>query len=216
MRIQAALAFLAALPLASCVSTKTLADPTLLIHSPEGTELGVATEWGAVFLGRFARGGEVDVTAWFADGPSLENSVVEPIGGGLYTAETNIRLPRIEVTFRAPQQGEPVRVFGRSGGDVWSIPSEVRRDPRVEGILLRPRGGLTGAPEQVGAGVYVGEDELSYQLLGLVSGRIRIVDDNGRGVDYVTVIGPKDLWRLVAHNRDLQQKPRWVYREDVL
>ena len=206
----------ALLLLASCVSTRKLVDPTLLIHSPEGTELGVSTEYGALFLGLYARGGEIDMTAWFGDGPSLEGSVVEPLGAGLYTAETDIRLPSVPLAYHTPRRGDTVVVLGRRGSESWSLTAAVRTDPRVEGILLRPTGGLTGAPNQVGAGVYVGEEVQSFRLLGLVTGRIRLVDAEGVAVDYVTVVGPTDLWRLVAHRRDLQRKPRWVYREDLL
>jgi len=207
---------LAAALCASCVSTKELADPTILVHSPSGTELGVSTEYGTVFLGRFARGGEIDVTAWFGDGPSLESSVVEPLGAGLFTAETEIRLPAVRLAFHQPQNGAPVIVRGRNGANVWSLEAAVRTDPRVDGILLRPTGGLKGSEEQIGAGVFIGEELEDYRLLGLVSGRIELVDAAGAVTEYVTVVGPTDLWRIVAHGRDLQRKTRWVYREDIL
>jgi hypothetical protein len=200
----------------SCVSSKELADPTILVHSPAGTELGVSTEYGTVFLGRFARGGEIDVTARFGDGPSLESSVVEPLGAGLFTAETEIRLPAVPLAFHQPQNGAPVTVRGRSGGGTWSVSTSVRADPRVDGILLRPTGGLSGAEEQIGAGVFVGEELEDYRLLGLVSGRIELVDPGGAVAEYVTVVGPTDLWRIVAHRRDLQRKAHWVYRDDIL
>jgi hypothetical protein len=205
-----------ALLAAACVTTKELADPTILVHSPDGTELGVSTEFGTVFLGQYARGGEIDVTAWFGDGPSQEASVVEPIGAGLFTAETEIALPAVPLAYHLPKSGTPVVVRGRIGGRPWEIGAEVRVDPRVDGVLLRPGGGLTGAADQIGAGVFVGDEPHVRRLLGLVSGRLRVTDASGAAVDYVAVVGPASLWRLVAHRRELQRKPRWVYREDVL
>jgi len=74
----------------SCVGSRTLTDPTLEIRTPHGSELGVSTDYGVIFLGRTAQSGSVEITAWFGDGPSIESSVIEPIGGGLYTAETEI------------------------------------------------------------------------------------------------------------------------------
>ena len=217
MRSPRCLALVAlALLSASCVTNRKLTDPTLLIHSPEGTELGVATEYGAVFLGRFARGGEVDITAWFGDGPSLENSVVEPIGGGLFSAETDLRLPQVPLTYEDPPHNRWVTVQGRSGTDPWLVETQVQRDERVEGLLLRPRGRLNGAAEQIGAGVFLGNEEDGYRLLGLVTGRVRLVDASGTSRDYVTVLGPTELWRLATVRRSLQEKPRWLYREDVL
>ena len=209
-------ALVACAALGSCVTSKEVVDPTILIHAPEGTELGVSTEFGTVFLGRYARGGEIDVSAWFGDGPSLETSVVEPIGAGLYTAETEILLPAVPLTFEQPKPGARVTVRGRVGAEPWELEGEVRTDPRVEGILLRPWAGLTGSPSQVGAGVYLGDSPEELRLLGLVSGRLRLIDADGDAVDYVTVVGPRDLWRLAAYRRDLSRKPRWVYREDVL
>ncbi len=198
------------------MGTEKLVDPTLVIYSNGETELGVSTEYGVVFLGKHAQGGEVDLSAWFGDGPSLESTVIEPIGGGLYTAEADIRLPSVPLVFHQPAHREIVTVLGRAGTSAWSEEAEVRRDPRVDGILLRPSGRLTGAPDQLGAGVYVGEEIQDYRLLGLVSGRIRITGSNGASIDYITVIGPQDLWRLVSHRRDHSHKRRWVYREDVL
>jgi hypothetical protein len=210
------LAALAAALAASCVTSKEIVDPTILVHSPDGTELGVSTEYGTVFLGRYARGGEVDLTAWFGDGPSLEASLVEPIGAGLFTAETEIDLPSVPLAYHSPRNGATVVVRGRIGGDPWEIEAEIRVDPRVDGLLLRPVGGLTGEPEQVGAGVFTTEEVDRRRLLGMVSGRIRLTAADGESVDYVAVVGASDLWRLVAHRRELQRKPHWVYREDVL
>lgn len=201
---------------AACLNTHEVADPTILIHSPGGTELGVSTDYGTVFLGRFTQGGEIDVTAWFGDGPSLETSVVEPLGAGLFTAETEIRLPAVRMSFDKPAQGTTVTVRGRRGNDPWSIETSVRTDERVEGILLRPTGRLNGNPDQIGAGVFMGEELEDYRLLGLVSGRISLVGADGSTVEYVTVVGPTDLWRIVAHRRDLQRKAHWVYRDDIL
>ena len=213
---QTLLALALAFAAASCVTSKELADPTILVHSNAGTELGVSTEFGTVFLGQYARGGEIDVTAWFGDGPSLEASIVEPIGAGLFTAETEIALPAVPLAYDAPKSGTEVLVRGRIGRDAWEVFSEVRHDPRVDGILLRPGAGLTGDVEQIGAGVYLGEEAHERRLLGLVSGRVRLVQPDGSQVDYVAVVGPTHLWRLAAHRRELSRKPHWVYREDVL
>ncbi|MCZ6597770.1 MAG: hypothetical protein O7B99_09045 [Planctomycetota bacterium] len=217
MRRRTAFSTLALLAvLASCSgATRELYDPTLLIVSENGRELGVSTDYGVVFLGRYAQGGEVDLNAWFGDGPSLETAVVEPLGHGLYTAEPEIRIPSVPLTFAEPRAGETVTVLGRTGGTRWSRLALVTRDSRVSGILLKPTVGVTGAPEQVGAGVYVGKGYQDFKLLGLISGRVRLVSDHGY-VDYVTVLGPEQLWRLVARPKMSQHKPRWVYREDIL
>ncbi len=66
------LALLALLALASCSGTRKLTDPVLNIRTSGGDELGVSTDHGVVFLGKYAERGEVDVTAFYGDGETLE------------------------------------------------------------------------------------------------------------------------------------------------
>lgn len=200
----------------ACQVTRNSADPTLIVDTPLGSELGVSTEYGVIFLGRTARSGPVDLTAWFGDGPSTEVTVIEPLGGGLYTAETEIRLPTVPMTFRTPAPGESVMVRGRRGRDPWQETVQVASDPRVSGILLPVPNELRDAPDQIGAGVYVSESEHELVFIGLVSGRLQLIDADGKRVDYLTVMGPDSLWRLVTFRREFQRKRDWVYREDIM
>ncbi len=203
----------------SCVGSRELIDPTLHIQAPGGaSELGVSTDYGIVFLGRVARSGEIEVTAWFGDGPSQERAVVEPVGGGLYTAETEIRLPSVALSFQDPAPGTVLRVYGRRRGESWQTEARIVRDERVDGLLLADSGGLRDASdEQLGAGVYVclDDDCRDKRLIGLVSGRLVLRDESGER-SYLTMVGPSELWRLVTHRRDLDRRRPWVYRPDIL
>jgi hypothetical protein len=202
--------------LASCVGHRRLYDPTLVLRGSSGErELGVATEYGIVFLGHATRSGQLEVTALFGDGPSVEPAVVEPIGGGLYTAETEIELPTVGICYDAPRPGTQVLVRGRRGWDVWESEVDVTSHPQVDGILLPMIGALRDAADQIGAGVYLEDDDHRLMLVGLVSGRI-VIDSGGRRSEYLTVVGPADLCRLVAHRREPPNQREWVYREDVL
>lgn len=208
---------LLAVGLVACQGARNVMDPTLEIRTPGGEELGVSTDYGVLFLGRTARSGEVQVVAWFGDGPDVEYSVIEPLGGGLYTAETQIRLPSIPITFRTPEPGAQVTVIGRRGATRWEAQATVLSDPRVEGLLLSIPSELRDAPEQVGAGIYVNDPDTGRQrVVALVSGRIELVDAQGNRVEYLTAMGPDQIWRLVARRQDLQNRRRWVYREDIL
>lgn len=205
----------------SCQGTRLLMDPTLRIDTEGGTELGVATEYGVVFLGRTATAGEVDVTAWFGDGPSVEPSVVEPVGGSLYTAETEIRLPWVQLTFEPPAVGSSVRIIGRNAdGSLWQEDVSVRSHSRVRGILLDVPGRLRReAADQTGAGVFVmseDEDPRKLKLLGLISGRVRLPMRDGSMRDYLAVVGPVTLSNLVTYHRQDVHRRRWVYRDDIL
>ena len=216
-----ALLRLALLPLfaciASCTGTRILADPTLVIQTQSGTELGVSTAYGVVFLGRTAQSGRVEITAWLHDGPSVESAAVEPIGGGLYTAETEIQLPAVPLSFDEPKPGTELLLIGRNRRGTWERTVEVRADPRVQGLLLSIPRELENAPDQIGTGVFLvdPDDDLARTFVGLVSGRIRLSTAEGDR-EYLTVVGPRDTWRLVTHRRDLGRRKRWIYRDDIL
>jgi hypothetical protein len=201
------------LALGSCAVTRNVQDPTVTIMTAGGTELGVSTSHGVVFLGSTARSGEVDMTVWYGDGPSIEASLIEPIGDGLFLAQGEIRLPMVEVAFHQPSPDDHIYARGRQGRDVWEIELFPTEDPRVEGLAFRPASPLPRDASQIGAGVFWTDPETDRPaLIGLVSGRVRL----GDGTEYVTAIGSEGLWRLVAVRRDSADERRWVYREDIL
>ena len=208
-----------ALPLllASCAGTRTLADPTLLIQTDGGRELGVSTEYGIVFIGRTASSGDVNMTVWFGDGPSQEKSSIEPLGGNLYTAEAEIRLPSVPLSFDDPVPGDVLTVVGREGGTVWSEDVLVLSDPRVYGIILEVPEKMRGRNDQVGAGIYsIPDGDLSkMRLVAIASGVITISTADG-DTDYLAAYGPQQLWRLVTHRRDHNRRKPWIYRDDIL
>lgn len=186
----------------------------MLVRTAGGNELGVSTEYGVLFLGRGAQSGQADLTAWFADGPSWESGTIEDEGGGLYAARAEIRLAAVPITFERPARGTEVLVRGRRGADVWEEESEVATHPRVTGLLLRLTDGLRDLEDdQVGAGVFVGPAG-SRRLLGLVSGRL-LLETEGERREFVTVLGPDELWRVVLRQKHGPTPPRWIYREDL-
>ncbi len=208
---------LVALFACACQGTRNLQDPTLVVQTDAGSELGVSTEYGVVFLGRSAPAGDVDITAFFGDGPSTEKTTIEPLGGGLYTAEVEIRLPSVPLHFERLERGDEVLIIGRRDGEAWQVPAAVKTDPRVEGLLLSIPSELRNAPDQVGAGVFIlFGSRWNKRLVGLVSGTLELVGADGERRAYLTVVGADELWRLVARRKEIERKRRWVYREDVL
>lgn len=201
--------------LAGCTGVRTLADPTVVIETSGGRELGVSTAYGIAFLGRTAQAGQIEVTAWFGDGPQTESTAVEPVGGGVFTAETEIRLPEAILNFVEPKPGQEVLVIGRHGSKIWKEKVAVKKHPQVEGLLLPVLREVESAPDQVGAGVFVEQEgDPNPELVGLVSGVLELTHE-GRTERYLTVVGMRDLWRLVAHRRELDKKRPRVDREDV-
>jgi len=219
--VSAALRLLAlvclALACGACVGTRKLSDPVLSIRTPKGSELGVATDHGLVFLGHTASSGRAEVTAWFGDGPSIEPIVIEPVGGGLYTAETEIRLPSVSISFVDPRPGQTLTLVGRDEQGTWEASVEVADEPRALGVLCTIPNQLRGHDNQTGAGVFVEdpEDEDRRLLVGLVAGIVSFQTSGGTR-EYLAVVGPQDLWRLVTHRHEVIKKRRWVYRDDIL
>tara|TARA_R110002126_G_scaffold1490_5_gene8760 strand:+ start:28208 stop:28858 length:651 start_codon:yes stop_codon:yes gene_type:complete len=210
------LAMLALLSTA-CTGTRKLVDPTLRVQTESGVELGVSTQYGVVFLGRTARSGFVEIEAYFGDGPTWETSVIEPLGGGLYTAETEIRLPSVPLKFHDPRKGEVLELRGRNAEGAWRRNVVVRADERVLGLLIDVPPELVDAPDQVGAGLYWRNPSApeDIRLVGLVAGRVRLERD-GRERSYLAVEGARSLWRLVIHRRDHNKRKPPIYREDIL
>jgi hypothetical protein len=199
------------------VGTRKGVDPTLRILGEGGTELGVSTQYGVLFLGRYTSAGPVEVEAVFGDGPSIEYTVIDPVGGGLYTATTNIRLPSVPMTFQDLEAGQSVLLRGRTDKGSWERWVKVRQDERVHGILLDTCSEMNNHPDQIGAGVFLRATSRSedLRLIGLVSGRVTLQSD-GDSKTYLTVEGPESLWRLVTHRHQYPRTRKWIYREDVM
>lgn len=212
------LALLAALlstSFTSCMGYRKVVDPVLSVRTSGGTELGVSTEYGVVFTGATAERGEVEVEAWFADGPSLERSVIEPVGHKVFTAQIDIELPSVPISFREPRDGERLVIMGRRGWERWTAETKARVHPGTLGVLVDIPSGFPDDPDQVGAGVFRKVGSYRYELVGLVTGKVTLPDGR-RTRRYLAVAGPIQLARLAAHRRDLLRKKPFVYREDIL
>ncbi len=205
----------AALLLTACTGTRKLVDPVVVITTRNGMELGVTTHSGVVFTGATAERGEIEIEAWFGDGPTIERTIIEPVSDELFTAETGIVLPSVPISFDEPRDGESLQLMGRKDGVRWSMSARVKTDPRVFGLLLEIPSDFPDDPDQVGAGVFRRLPERRHELVGLVVGKVQL-ERNGSIKRYLAVAGPTELWRLVAHRRDHLRKKPFVYREDIL
>lgn len=215
-RFQFAIAALAALVgFSACQGTRKITDPVVVITTQNGTELGVSTDYGIVFTGGTAERGEVMIKAYYGDGPTVERSVIEPVGPELFTAETDIVLPTVPISFKEPRDGETLLLKGRKDNRSWSAVTRVRTDSRVLGLILEIPSGFPDDPDQVGAGVYRRTGAHQLELVGLVTGKIQLERNNGIR-KYLAVAGPNEMWRLAAHRRDRLRKKPFVYREDIL
>ena len=166
-------------------------------------ELGVTTQSGIVFTGATAERGEVEIEAWFGDGPTIERTIIEPVSDELFTAETDIVLPSVPISFDEPRDGESLQLMGRKDGARWSTSARVKTDHRVFGLLLEfPRASRT--PRRVGAGVLAASPSTDTRRRP----RGRQGPARAERLDQALPRrgGPDRLWRLVAHRRDHLRK----------
>jgi len=188
-------------------------DAVVVVHGENADELGVSTDYGVLFLGRTAQSGRVEFTAYFGDGPSREEGVIESLGGGVYATEAEILLPSAQLCFTPPPPGSEVVVRGRKQGVPYEILARLDADARLTGILLEPNAELDALDDSaLGAGIFLVDSIREARLLGLLSGRMELSD----GKRYFTALGPEDFWRLVVQRRNSERPRRAVYREDIL
>ena len=173
-------------------------DATVLVHSEAGDELGVATEFGVVFLGRGQSSGEVEYTVFFGDGPSRERATIEPLATGIFNLEPELRLPTTEIGFPVLEAGDEVVVRGRRGREAWERSAQVAVNPHAEGLLLKAKGLGDLGHRDTGAGVYVAYRG-RHVLVGLVQGRVSLPGKNGAPVSYIAVAGARELVGLGLH-----------------
>lgn len=200
----------------ACISPTATPDATVVLEGSGGRELGVATDYGIVFLGRSQTSGRIDYTLWYGDGPARESGIVEPLGGGLWVTESEILSPTSPLTFRTPERGEEVTVVTRSGNTTTRTSAFVARHRQVTGLLLELNSSLRAlGNDEVGAGVYL-ETDFGLALVGLVAGRIRLPGSDGEEREFMSVVGPRELWRLPARERHHSERPPRIHREDIL
>lgn len=202
--------------LVACRSYPNLVEPTVVIETAGGAELGVSTDYGVVFLGQKGRTGQAELVAFFGDGPSIEPVLIEPIGGNLYLAQPGLELPEVQLTFADPAPGTRVQIRGRGPKGPWSAQARIAADPRVEGLLLELPESFRLPNDQIGAGVYLRERGAPWRLLGLVSGHLALSGASGEPPrEYLTAVGPRDLWRLPAHRREAPRRDPAPIRADL-
>jgi tetratricopeptide (TPR) repeat protein len=201
---------------ASCVGTRTLTNPTLALRTSGGEELGVSTEYGIVFLGHTAQAGRSRSRAGSATGLTSSRPSSSRRRGPVHGRDrdppaahpADLRDARARPAALADRP-RPRRDLGRMGR---GPERRARAGPDHE----HPR--PTARPRRPDRRRHLRRSEQGPQpapLVGLYAGELRLSSPSGER-SYLAFVGPTDLWRLVAHRKDLLQKKRWIYRDDVL
>lgn len=141
--------------------------PVMRIETRGGTELGVGTEAGVLFLGRTAQEGACRIHYWLGPTPVVEDGTVERWGGVFYRAQMDLEHPRARFLDRDLTEGEPLLAVLHEGHSTAEVDLQRVREPGIEGDVVA----WPGRDLPAGTGVFVRDDE-GLAFVGMIAGRI--------------------------------------------
>ncbi|MCA8972262.1 MAG: hypothetical protein KDC95_20915 [Planctomycetes bacterium] len=183
--------------------------PGVVVQTVGGTELGVATDDGVVFLGRSAIEGPAKVTYWIDRAPIVEAGTVRKLGGSLLQVELDVPLPTVPIDFSDLVPNEDLLMIGADGVSRWSVPVRVVNSDRIEGSAVIAPASVELAPHHVGAGVYR-DTQYGMALVGLV----KAVATASTGERWILLAGPTELRRALLEPKAAVEKREIRYRAD--
>ncbi len=141
--------------------------PVMRIETRGGTEMGVGTEAGILFLGRTSKEGPCRIHYWLGPTPLVEDGTVEPWAGVFFRATMDLKYPSARFLDRDLEPDEPLVAMYYSGNQVEEVALQRAREPGVQGDVVD----WPGRDLPAGTGVFVRDDE-GLALVGLIAGRI--------------------------------------------
>ena len=184
-------------------------SPVLGIRTTGGSELGVATDDGIIFLGRSAHEGPAKVTYWIKEAPIVEAGTIRPFGGSLHSIELDVPIPSVPIDFEQIQPGEALIMMGVDGLRRWRVPVRAVQSERIQGSAVTAPTAVKLSPQHVGAGVFR-EAKGSLRLVGLV----KAVAVASSGERWLLLAGPTELRRALLAPRAAVPRLEARYRAD--
>jgi len=210
IRVPAVLA-LAILFLGGCAIRGKI-HPMVEVRTRGGTELGVSTTDGVLFLGTTAREGRAQVLLFYGDIPYEETARIRPAGGGLFRLEMDVRHQGVPIAVTWPKPGEELLLMGMRNGKVWTAYTHLVREKGVFGEVYALPSGLRLDPTQAGAGIFRKGKAGGLSLLGLVKGTA-VLRPSGR--KWLCVAGLRDLKECMLTRRDVLPSRKIIHRPDL-
>lgn len=143
--------------------------PVMRIETRGGTEMGVGTEAGILFLGRTASDGPCRIAYWLGPTPMVEDGVVERWAGVFYRANMDLKHQRARFLDRDLAPDEPLVAMVYAGAQVEEFALQRVHEPTVQGDVVA----WPGRDLPAGTGVFVREDD-GLKFVGLIAGCIDI------------------------------------------
>lgn len=185
-------------------------NPMVLVETTGGVELGCATEFGVLTLGRTASSGPCRVHYFLGTTPMVEAGALQSPGSTFTLAEIDLKTPLVRVLDR-PLAEDDTLVAAWTPDGIRRERVSVRRwrDPAVAGDALAD----PGRELPCGAAILRVVDSETVQFVGLVVGRATLAGTGSTRTGYIYA-GADRVRELLALPRSLPETPQLRYRVD--
>ncbi len=188
--------------------------PTVLITTTEGTEQGVLTTEGVLFLGRTSQQGPAKVLYYLGPSPLVEAGEIKRMGGPLMEVDLEVNVPWVPISFEALRLGELLELYVIEDGNPRRYTVMASTNKAFEGTLVTWPEGLSLSPEKVGCGVFR-KTPKGLSLVGLV--KATAVLERGTETDrYLVLAGLPEIRLALLEPTPAVEKEGIYYRADGL
>lgn len=182
--------------------------PAVLVETTGGVELGAATEFGVLTLGRTAQTGPCRVHYFLGPTPLVESGTLAPATSTFTNADIDLRTQAVRCLDRAPTNADRlVAMWTADGTTTRTVAVQLADEPGIAGdVLQAPAEGLPP-----GACILLAGDDETVQFVGLVAGKATADGPQGPR-DYYVFAGVDRVRELLAvpqpHPADLAPRYR--------
>lgn len=182
--------------------------PVVLVETIGGVELGAATEFGVLTLGRTATEGPCRVHYFLGPTPMADDGLIVATGSTFARAEIDLKTQLVRVMDHTPShQDELVVMWTPDGTTTESVAVRLATGEGLEGDVLEN----PGEDLPPGAAVLHNGTDGTVQFVGLIAGKAMLAGTAGSGHYYVFA-GVDRIRELLAvpsqHPQDLVPKYR--------
>ena len=181
--------------------------PAVLVETTGGVELGAATEFGVLTLGRTAQSGPCLVHYFLGPTPLVESGTLAVQNPTFTVADIDLKTQAVRTLDRSPVDTDELwAMWTPDGTTTTTLPVTLASAPGVEGDLLVPPAG--GLPP--GACILCRGKDDTVLFVGLVAGKATL-QTAGTSTDYFVFAGVDRLRELLAlpHQHPAEVAPRF-------
>ncbi|MCA8974551.1 MAG: hypothetical protein KDC98_07500 [Planctomycetes bacterium] len=167
----------------SGVASPDRSRPVVLVETTGGIELGAATEYGILTLGRTATEGPCRVHYFLGPTPMVDDGALAATGSLFTRAEIDLKTPTVQVLARAPTaEDELLAMWTPDGKATRLVDVQLCRTPGIEGDVLDHPG------EEIPTGAAIlrrNDHDLRLDFVGLIAGRATVDSGPTKGRYFV-------------------------------